>query len=257
MVAPGVRITKRGIGAVMIASRIVMLGERLAGRNQLASIASPSTAAMAQAFRPERPHVSTRLGAKQAAVALGILVGIAVHPSAADTLNGALVEAYVNNPQLGAQRAATRATDENVSIQLGGYRPRLTATDTMNEVYLDQLSRTVSGGRTTGYTRSTGENAVRSLGLTATQTLFNGFQTGNRTRQAEAQVFAAREALRSTEQTVLLSAATAYMNLLRDTAIVDLQRSNVTVLESTLRQTRDRFIMGEVTRTDVAQAESR
>jgi len=87
--------------------------------------------------------------------------------------------------------------------------------------------------------------------------LFNGFQTGNRTRQAEAQVFAARETLRNTDQTVLLSAATAYMNLLRDAAIVELQRSNVNVLEATLRQTRDRFTAGEVTRTDVAQAESR
>jgi len=93
--------------------------------------------------------------------------------------------------------------------------------------------------------------------LTATQTLFNGFQTGNRTRQAESQVFAARETLRSTEQTVLLSAVTAYMNLLRDAAVLELQRSNVNVLEATLRQTRDRFSAGEVTRTDVAQAESR
>jgi len=93
--------------------------------------------------------------------------------------------------------------------------------------------------------------------LTGTQTLFNGFQTGNRTRQAESQVFAARETLRSTEQTVLLNAATAYMNLLRDAAILDLQRRNVEVLQEQLRQTRDRFKVGEVTRTDVAQAESR
>ena len=92
-------------GATAIASRTVMLGGRV----------------------------------KPAVVALGILAGIAVRPSTADTLNGALVEAYVNNPQLGAQRSATRATDENVAIQLGGYRPRLTATDSINEVYLDQL----------------------------------------------------------------------------------------------------------------------
>jgi outer membrane protein len=92
--------------------------------------------------------------------------------------------------------------------------------------------------------------------VTATQTLYNGLQTGNRTRQAEQQVYAAREVLRSTEQTVLLNGATAYMNLLRDAAILELQRSNVNVLEVTLRQTRDRFAAGEVTRTDVAQAES-
>jgi outer membrane protein len=70
-------------------------------------------------------------------------------------------------------------------------------------------------------------------------------------------VFASRETLRNTEQTVLLSAVTAYMNLLRDAAVLELQRSNVNVLEATLRQTRDRFSAGEVTRTDVAQAESR
>ena len=121
---------------------------------------------------------------------------------------------------------------------------------------MDNLTRVPSAGFNS-YSRQTGENAVSSFGVTGTQTLFNGFQTGNRTRQAEAQVFAARETLRTTEQSVLLSAATAYMNLLRDTAIVELQQSNVTVLELTLRQTRDRFIIGEVTRTDVAQAESR
>jgi outer membrane protein len=76
-------------------------------------------------------------------------------------------------------------------------------------------------------------------------------------RQAEAQVLSARATLRVTEQTVLLNAATAYMNLLRDTAILELQRRNVEVLQEQLRQTRDRFNVGEVTRTDVAQSESR
>ena len=104
---------------------------------------------------------------------------------------------------------------------------------------------------------ATGDQTLRNYGITGTQTLYNGFQTGNRTRQAESQVFSARETLRTTEQTVLLAAVTAYMNLLRDAAILELQRSNVSVLEATLRQTRDRFSVGEVTRTDVAQSESR
>jgi outer membrane protein len=177
-------------------------------------------------------------------------------PAGTTTMNTALVQSYQNNPQLNAQRAATRAVDENVAIALGGYRPRVLATGSLTETYLEQLSR-----RPPTNTCISGVNCgsvgAASYGLTATQTLFNGFQTGNRTRQAEAQVFSARELLRTTEQTVLLSAATAYMNLLRDTAIVELQRSNVTVLEATLRQTRDRFNVGEVTRTDVAQAESR
>ena len=94
------------------------------------------------------------------------------------------------------------------------------------------------------------------VGATITQTLYNGFQTANKTRQAESAVLAARATLRVTEQTVMLAAATAYMNLLRDSAILDLQRRNVEVLQEQLRQTRDRFNVGEVTRTDVAQSES-
>ncbi len=168
------------------------------------------------------------------------------------TLEVALIQAYQNNPQLNAQRAATRVIDENVAIALSGYRPRLSGTASLSENYLDNLSRT-----DTGSVRQSGSTTVTTFGLTSTQTLFNGFQTGNRTRQAEGQVFAARETLRSTEQSILLNAVTAYMNLLRDAAILELQRSNIRVLEATLRQTRDRFNVGEVTRTDVAQSESR
>src|SRR5438105_4381782 len=186
--------------------------------------------------------------------AVSACISAAEEGASADTLNSALIQAYQNNPQLNAQRAAARAVDENVAVALGGYRPRLSATSSLSEAYLDNLTRGGAGG---SGVRTTGENAVTSFGFTGAQTLFNGFQTGNRTRQAEAQVFAGRETLRTTEQTVLLSAATAYMNLLRDTAILDLQRSNVNVLEATLRQTRDRLSVGEVTRTDVAQAESR
>jgi outer membrane protein len=197
-------------------------------------------------------------GFRLALVATTALAAPGLRPAAADTLEGALIQAYRNNAQLNAQRAATRAVDENVAIALGGYRPRVTATGSLSQVYLDTLNKSPgAAGLPATYTRQTGEAGVSSFGATATQTLFNGFQTSSRTRQAEAQVFAARETLRTTEQNVLLSAVTAYMNLLRDTAILELQRSNVTVLEATLRQTRDRFNVGEVTRTDVAQAESR
>src|SRR6266851_2048516 len=172
------------------------------------------------------------------------------------TLEGALVLAYQNNPQLNAQRAATRAVDENVTTALAGNRPRVTGTSSLTEQYLDQVIKATSAAGPPIYIQTKGAAAASSFGLTTTQTLYNGFQTGNRTRQAEGQVFAARETLRSSEQSILLSAATAYMNLLRDAAILELQRSNVNVLEVTLRQTRDRFAAGEVTRTDVAQAES-
>src|SRR5262249_48195971 len=148
----------------------------------------------------------------------------------AGTMDLALVQAYQNNPQLNSQRSATRAIDENVPTALAGYRPRMSGTATLTDQYLDQLTKTT--GTTTGlpaYTQAKGAFAVQSYGLTATQTLYNGFQTASRTRQAEGQVFSARETLRTTEQNVLLSAATAYMNLLQTAAILELQRSNVNV----------------------------
>ena len=85
---------------------------------------------------------------------------------------------------------------------------------------------------------------------------WEGGEGGNSVRQAESGVLGAREQLRNTEQNVLLSALTYYMDVLRDAAILDLQRSNVDVLQEQLRQTKDRFNVGEVTRTDVAQAEA-
>jgi len=177
----------------------------------------------------------------------------------AETLESALIQAYQNNPTLNSQRAAVRATDENVPTALAGYRPRVTVTATGGEQSLSSTSLT-NPTRTPGtpatYFTQNGYNAPYGAGATISQTLFNGFQTANRTRQAEAQVLAARETLRTTEQNVLLNAVTAYMNLLRDTAILDLQRRNVEVLQEQLRQVRDRFNVGEVTRTDVAQSES-
>ena len=173
----------------------------------------------------------------------------------ADTLEGALVQAYQNNPTLNSQRASVRATDEGVPQALSGYRPRVTIGGTIGQQYSDTTTRTSTTNPT--YSQLSGTMTPNSYGITATQTLYNGFQTANKTRQAESQVQAARETLRVSEQTVLLNAVTAYMNLLRDGAILDLQRRNVEVLQEQLRQTRDRFNVGEVTRTDVAQSESR
>jgi len=182
-----------------------------------------------------------------------------------ETLESALVKAYLNNPTLNAQRASVRATDENVPTALSGYRPKVTVTatggqqsvSTTNRVVAPNLPASGPPNSPATYATQSGYNSPFSTGVTITQTLFNGFQTANKTRQAESQVLAARETLRNTEQTTLLNAATAYMNLLRDTAILDLQRRNVEVLQEQLRQTRDRFNVGEVTRTDVAQSESR
>jgi outer membrane protein len=190
----------------------------------------------------------------------GAAMAMACGAATADTLEWALVQAYQNNPSLNAQRASLRATDENVPQALSGYRPKLSVTSTDGFTYSSTLSDTVSQAvfpNSVSYSNLAKDFGTRGVGATATQTLYNGFQTANRTRQAESQVMGARETLRVTEQQVLLDAATAYMNLLRDQAILDLNRRNVEVLTEQLKQTRDRFNVGEVTRTDVAQAESR
>jgi outer membrane protein len=185
-----------------------------------------------------------------------LMAQIGAAPALADTIEAALVRAYQNNPQLNAQRAQVRSTDENVPQALSGYRPKVSVTASAGYQYADTLS--TSGGSPTQIVRTEthGTNPPRSIGATVTQTLFNGQQTANKTRAAESQVSGAREGLRVLEQTVLLSAATTYMDYLRDSAIVEVQKSNVRVLEQTLKQTRDRFNVGEVTRTDVAQSEA-
>lgn len=176
-------------------------------------------------------------------------------PARADTIESALVRAYQNNPQLNAQRASVRAVDESVPQALSGYRPRIAVTANGGAQYSDFMSRTTTAAGTT-QTILNGVTYPRGVGATVAQTLYNGQITANRTRAAESQVSAAREGLRVLEQTVLLAAATIYMDYLRDAAIVEVQRSNTRVLEQTLKQTRDRFNVGEVTRTDVAQSES-
>ena len=177
-------------------------------------------------------------------------------PALADTIEGALVQAYQSNPQLNAQRAQVRSTDEAVPQALSGYRPKVAVSASLGYQYTDTLA--TQGGTPTALVRTElhGTNPPRSAGVTVSQTLYNGNQTANKTRAAEAQVSGSREALRVLEQTVLFNAASIYMDYLRDSAIVEVNKSNVRVLEQTLKQTRDRFNVGEVTRTDVAQSEA-
>jgi outer membrane protein len=186
---------------------------------------------------------------------LGALVVALTGEVQAQSLESALAQAYRSNPTLNSQRAATRATDENVPQALSGYRPRVSAQGTLGNESVTTKTTTTMGGTTT----QTNREALNpsSYGVTMSQTLFDSGQTTNRVRQAEAQVIQARETLRNTEQNVLLDGVTAYMNVVRDTAIVKLRQQNVTALEEQLRATRDRFQVGEVTRTDVAQAEAR
>lgn len=167
----------------------------------------------------------------------------------AETLESALAKAYGNNPTLNAQRAGVRATDEGVARAKSGFRPQINASADVGRTFVES-DRGAAG---TNISRLT----PRGVGLELEQSLFNGYRTENSVRQQESLVLDARETLGNEEQNTLFNSVTAYMNVLRDTAILDLQRNNVEVIDEQLRQTRDRFNVGEVTRTDVAQAESR
>jgi outer membrane protein len=187
-----------------------------------------------------------------------------VQGASAETLESALAQAYGANPTLNAQRAQVRATDENVPRAKSGYRPQINATadvgasvtrseqDAQFDPRAGVFSRNV-----TPHAEASVRTTPRGYGVEINQSLFNGFRTDNSVRQAESSVLSARETLRNNEQNVLFDAATAYMDVLRFTAELNLNRNNVEVLEEQLRQTRDRFNVGEVTRTDVAQAEAR
>ena len=132
-----------------------------------------------------------------------LLIGFGGMPVNADTIEAALVRAYQTNPQLNSQRASVRSIDENVPQALSGYRPRVSVTASAGYQYTDVQSRILGNN-----TELTGTQVPRSVGATASQTLFNGFQTANRVRGAESQVSSAREGLRVLEQSVLLAAAT-------------------------------------------------
>jgi outer membrane protein len=166
-------------------------------------------------------------------------------------MESALLRAYQTNPQLNAQRASVRAVDEVVPQALAGYRPKVSGTFTAGVGFIDQLADGSVGKKI-----EQGDQTPHSAALTATQTIYNGNQTANKTRAAESQVLGAREGLRLLEQSVLLAAATIYMDFLRDAAILEVQRSNTKVLQLTLKQTQDRYSAGLVTPTDVAQSQA-
>jgi outer membrane protein len=177
----------------------------------------------------------------------------------AETIESALAKAYENNPQLNAQRAIVRQTDEGVPQALSGYRPTITANATVARQYTD-VKDTIPAtppGLPNGISFSDrGLSTPHSIGGTVSETLFNGEQTSNKVRAAESQVSAARETLRMMEQSVLLSAATVFMDMSRDSANLEVQQNNVKVLQRTLQDTNNRFAAGQVTDTDVAQSEA-
>jgi outer membrane protein len=168
----------------------------------------------------------------------------------AETVGGALIKAYLNNPDINSQRAAVRASDEGMPKAESGYLPTVTANlnGGVQSIYAQDVGGLTASANTTGL--------PRGYGVTVNETIWNGQKTFNSVRQAESTVLGQREQLRFTEQNTLLSALTSYMDVMQNTAVLDLNHSNVEVLKEQLRQTRDRFNVGEVTRTDVAQAEA-
>nr|WP_306228720.1 MULTISPECIES: TolC family outer membrane protein [unclassified Aurantimonas] len=167
----------------------------------------------------------------------------------AETLSGALAKAYTNNPDVNAARAQLRATDEGVPQAKSGLRPFVSANG----------STSISKSRTTSGDSIPSDNSLTKsvgFGVTINQTLFDGFQTPNNVRAAEAQVRASQQNLANTVQNTLYDAAAAYMDVLRDRQIASLRRQNLAFLQEQVRAAGARFDVGEGTRTDVAQAQS-
>jgi len=163
-------------------------------------------------------------------------------------LDQVLATTYVTNPVLAAQRAQLRATDEGVPQALAGWRPTVTVS--------------ASAGRGTYFSnmvpnRFEATRNPRSGALTLTQPLYSGGRTVAATAQAEASVQAERAKLRATEQSVLLASTNAYLNVVRDEQVLALSINNEQVLRRQLEATDERFRVGELTRTDLSQAEAR
>ncbi|MHB0950505.1 MAG: TolC family outer membrane protein [Allorhizobium sp.] len=176
------------------------------------------------------------------APALMLMPGLA----SAETLFGAMAKAYQNNPDLNAVRAALRATDENVTIAKAGMRPQIAASASATGVNVSDLS---NGNPDFSYN-------TENIGLTITQQIFDGFQTLNNVRAAEAGVYASRESLKANEISILLAAAQAYADVARDQQIVVIRKQNLAFLQEQLNAANARLQVGEGTRTDVSQAEA-
>jgi outer membrane protein len=160
----------------------------------------------------------------------------------AESLNDALAAAYSTNPTIFAARAGQRAIDERVPQALSGWRPTVTVKGQLENAWSD--------------TRKTDPDLAQSGGISITlqQPLFRGFATVEGVKSAEASVRAGQQNLLATEQGTLFAAAQAYMNVYADRQLVALQRENVGVLQAQLGAANERFNVGEITRTDVAQS---
>jgi outer membrane protein len=178
------------------------------------------------------------------------------------TLADSLSIAYTTNPQLSGERAHLRSVDENVPAALAGWRPTVSVSGLYGAGVgrFDQYtpaSANVFGGITPGFNTSTVNNRTeKSVGVTVTQYLYRGGRTTATTHQAVNNVYAERARLIAEEQQVFSDTITAYVTYIEDQQLLALDRANEQVLGDELRAINDRFHVGELTRTDVAQAEA-
>jgi len=188
---------------------------------------------------------------------------VVVSGAHAETLNEALQRAYNNNPSLNSSRANLRAVDENVPLAKAGMRPRVSINSYLGAQQnrfiqrQDDMSQPNDPNAYPIWNRQQGQSLARSAGVTIEQPVFDGFKAQNTTNAAETVVFAEQQRLRLLEQKILFDTASSYMNVLRDTAALKLQENNVAVLTEQLRQTKERYLAGQITLTDISQAESR
>ncbi len=176
-------------------------------------------------------------------LAVAVLInGNVAAPALADTLADAIAAAYEQNPDIAAQRALVRQTDEQVPQALAPARPLLGSSFTADQAGLDAFK---DNGRT------------YRAGLQLSQSLYRGGRTAAATSAGENRILAARSRLRATENQTVLNTVTAYADVLRFQRVVELNASQVKVLERELQQSRDRFEVGDLTRTDVAQSQAR
>ncbi len=190
-----------------------------------------------------------------AGAALVLPLALPTVSASADTLQEALSLAYQGNPNLLAARAQLRATDEAVPQALSGWRPTLSVSGEVNNNHTDNI--TYAGvGPAQVVTDALSNRFQQGATAQFTQPIFRGFKTWAGTSQAKNQVYAQRARLAATEANVLLLAATAYFDVVQNQAVLDLNINNVQVLQRQLEATQDRFRVGELTRTDVAQAEA-
>lgn len=162
----------------------------------------------------------------------------------AETLEDALASAYLNNIELNAARAQLRVTDETVPLAVAALRPVINAAGSAGS----------SWQRERGSPPSSHSDGIS---MSVSQPIFEGFRLVNGLKQAKTGVRAARYQLQVTEQAVLLEAAQAFMDVVQDQVILNVEAQNVTYLRLQVEGAEERFKSGEGTRTDIAQAKAR